>query len=141
MSKPRAYFTVESANATLPLVRRIVDDLMTLHPEWRAAVTAYELAQDGADASGESDEARTARLEVGRLAGEIEACLDELEQIGCHFRDFDLGLVDFPARRDGRVVSLCWHRAESSVSHWHELTTGFAGRHSLGEGVSLRGPE
>ena len=141
MSKPREYFTVESANATLPLVRRIVDDLMALHPEWRAAVSAYEVAQDGADASGESDEARAARLEVGRLAGEIEGCLDELEQVGCHFRDFDLGLVDFPARRDGRVVSLCWHRAEPSVSHWHELTTGFAGRHPLDESFSLRGAE
>jgi hypothetical protein len=141
MNRPREYFTVETANATLPLVRRIVDDLMTLHPEWRAAVTAYELAQDGANSTEESEEARAARLEVGRLAGEIETCLDELEQVGCHFRDFDLGLVDFPARRDERVVSLCWHRAEPAVSHWHELTTGFAGRHPLDEAFTVRGAE
>jgi hypothetical protein len=141
MNKPREYFTVESANATLPLVRRIVDDLLVLHPTWRAAVTAYELAQDGADATAESEEARTARLEVGRLAAEVEGCLDELEQVGCHFRDFDIGLVDFPAQREGRVVSLCWHRAEPTVSHWHELTTGFSGRRPLDESFTMRGAE
>lgn len=124
-------FTVEQANATLPLVRRIVDDLLALHPQWRAAVSAYELAQVAADAGEESAEARDARLEAGRLAGDIESCLDELTQVGCHFKDFEAGLVDFPASYDDRVVYLCWQSGEPAVSHWHELAAGAAGRRDI----------
>lgn len=124
-------FTVADANATLPLVRRIVDDLMDLHPRWRAAVSAYESVQADETAVGESPAARDARLEAGRLAGEIEACLDELEQVGCLFKGFEAGLVDFPALHDGRMVYLCWRQGEPQVEFWHELESGFAGRHRL----------
>jgi hypothetical protein len=131
MSEHRRYFTPASANATLPLVSRIVGDLLRLHPEWRQAVTDFELAQDGADASSETAAARTARLAAGRLAGEIEACLEELEQVGCLFRGFESGLVDFPMRHEGRVVSLCWQHGEAEVAHWHEIEAGFPGRQPL----------
>ena len=124
-------FTVEQANATLPLVRRIVGDLQLLHPAWRDAVTAYEAAQLVASATDESDQARAARLEAGRLAGEIEACLDELQQIGCLFKGFDAGLVDYPARIDGRPVYLCWRVGEERIEFWHEIDGGFDGRKPL----------
>lgn len=124
-------FTIEAANATLPLVSRVVDDLVRLHAVWRAAVTSYELAQVEADASGEGEAARSARVEVGMLAGEIESCLDELEQVGCQFRDFELGLVDFPAVSDGRPIWLCWRRGEAAITHWHEADAGFAERRPL----------
>lgn len=124
-------FTPASANATLPLVSRIVDDLMRLHPEWRQAVSAYELEQDAASGHEESEAARAARLTAGRLAGEIEACMEELEQVGCLFRGFDLGLVDFPAYRDGEEIYLCWHHGEPVVAHWHERGAGFPGRQPI----------
>lgn len=125
------HFTVDQANATLPLVRRIVSDLLDLHPRWRASVVAFEAEQVGATAGSESDSARMARVEAGRLAGEIEACLDELEQVGCVFKGFDTGLVDFPATLDGRDVYLCWQHGEDAVEHWHEVDGGFAGRQPI----------
>lgn len=127
----RRLFTPEEANATLPLVRRIVADLQALHPRWRAAVTTYEAAQADADATEEADVARAARLDAGRLAGEIESCLDELEQIGCEFKGFDAGLVDFPAMLDEREVRLCWCAGEERVAHWHEADAGFDDRRPL----------
>ena len=125
------HFTHVQANATLPLVRRIVRDLLELHPRWRAAVAVFETEQATASATGETPAARVARLEAGRLAGEIEACLEELEQIGCVFKGFDAGLVDFPAVLDGRDVYLCWQYDESRVEFWHEVDGGFAGRQPL----------
>lgn len=124
-------FTIEQANATLPLVRRIVSDLLQLHPRWRAAVTAFEVEQGAVSAGGETEGARLARLEAGRLAGDIEACLEELEQVGCVFKGFDAGLVDFPSTVDGRDVYLCWQHDEVQVEHWHEIDGGFAGRQPL----------
>lgn len=126
-------FTATSANAALPLVSRIVRDIVELHPQWREAISAFELEQDGVTAEHESDEARRARELAGRLAGEIESCLDELEQVGCHFKGFEDGLVDFPSLRDGRVVYLCWQHGEAGVTHWHEVDDGFPGRRPLDE--------
>jgi hypothetical protein len=131
MNSPLKIFTVEEANRTLPLVRRIVADLIALHPRWRAAVAAFEAAQAGATATAESDDARELRLEAGRLAGEIEACLDELEQVGCIFKGFEAGLIDFPAFHEDRMVYLCWRHGEARIDHWHELDSGFAGRRPL----------
>lgn len=125
------HFTIEQANATLPLVRRIVSDLLQLHPRWRAAVAAFETEQAIVSASGETESARLSRLEAGHLAGEIEACLEELEQVGCVFKGFDAGLVDFPCLLDGRDVYLCWQHDELRIEHWHELDGGFAGRQPL----------
>lgn len=129
-------FTVDQANATLPLVRRIVDDLIDLHPRWRAAVARYELAQVEVTATGETEAARDERLAAGRLAGEIESCLDELTQVGCHFKDFESGLVDFPTMREERMVYLCWRSGEERVEHWHEISSGVDGRLPLDAGFN-----
>ena len=43
-------------------------------------------------------------------------------------KDLDLGLLDFPSRRGGAAVLLCWHVGEDSVSSWHGLEEGYAGR-------------
>ncbi|MGH7523817.1 MAG: DUF2203 domain-containing protein [Gemmatimonadales bacterium] len=125
------HFTIEQANGTLPLVRRIVSDLLALHPRWRAAVVAFESEQAAVTALGETEAARLARLAAGQLAGEIESCLEELEQVGCVFKGFDAGLVDFPSLLDGREVYLCWQYDEPRVEHWHEIDGGFAGRQPL----------
>jgi hypothetical protein len=125
------HFSIEQAEATLPLVRRIVSDLLNLHPRWRVAVAAFEAEQAIVSASGETSSARTMRLEAGRLAGEIEACLEELEQVGCIFKGFETGLVDFPSVMEGRDIYLCWQFDEPRVAHWHEIDSGFAGRQSL----------
>jgi len=131
MNQALKVFTIEEANRTLPLVRRIVADLIELHPRWRAAVVAFEAAQIGVTSPDESDQSRQLRLEAGRLAGEIEACLDELGQIGCIFKDFEAGLIDFPAFQDERMVYLCWRHGEERIEHWHEVDSGFAGRRPI----------
>lgn len=131
-------FTAASANAALPLVSRIVRDIVELHPQWREAISAFEVEQDSVTAEHESDEARVARERAGHLAGEIESCLDELEQVGCHFKGFEDGLVDFPSLRDGRVVYLCWQHGEAGVTYWHEMDDGFSGRRPLDETHVIR---
>ena len=58
--------------------------------------------------------------------------MSELEALGVQLKDFERGLVDFPALRDGRVVLLCWQLGEGDeLEWWHDMETGFGGRTPL----------
>ena len=126
------FFTAAEAQRTLPLVRRIVADLMSEYPRWRAAVGRFELLSAGVRADqGETAEQAAAREEVTAAASRITDYLKELDAIGCVFKGFDAGLVDFYSLRDDRPVFLCWKLGEARIEHWHELDAGFAGRQRL----------
>ena len=126
-------FTLDEAQRTLPLVRRIVEDLTTTYPVWRAAVAKFELLAGNARAeSGETDEIVAAREDVARQAALISGYLQELEAIGCVFKGFDAGLVDFYSLRDDRPLFLCWKLGEPRIGYWHEISAGFAGRQPIG---------
>jgi hypothetical protein len=68
-----------------------------------------------------------------RLLRELDGTMDSLSSAGVHVKDPGKGLVDFPARRDGRAVWLCWKVGEPTVEFWHELDDGFAGRVRIDE--------
>ncbi len=77
--------------------------------------------------------------EFKALATELERCLIELEALGVLVKDVDLGLLDFPARREGEDVLLCWHVGEDRVTSWHGLEEGFAGRKPVDWGEEAGG--
>jgi hypothetical protein len=128
----KTYFTIDEANRTLPLVRKIVQDIVDDYRRWKEALARYELAAAyQRSESGESDEAMTRRREVDDLAERINGYIAELEQVGCVLKGFDEGLVDFRGRLEQREVWLCWRLGESEVSHWHELDAGFQARQPI----------
>jgi hypothetical protein len=132
VTKTIRYFTLSEANRTLPLVQRIVGDITLLYPKWRDLVYRYEFASAQARPEwGESVEQRTLRGEIEEVAREVNRFLEELEQIGCVFKGFEQGLVDFYGKLDGRDVFWCWKVGEDRIDHWHELEAGFAGRQAL----------
>jgi hypothetical protein len=134
---PRKYFTLAEANRTLPLVKRIVSDLVTLHPEWRDLVNKYELvAAQARPEWGESTDQMALRARIDEVAGRINDYLGELEQIGCMFKGFEQGLVDFYGKLDGKEIFWCWKQGEDKIEHWHELETGYAGRQPIPEVVN-----
>jgi len=65
------------------------------------------------------------------LVAQLERCVAELDELGVQVKDLDLGLVDFPSRRAGEPVLLCWHVGEERVAYWHGVDEGFAGRKPL----------
>lgn len=139
----RKFFTVEEANKALPLVRAIVSDIVQ---QYR---TVTELQQRISDVqrSHERDRRRQAQSDVyaeelAQTAATLETeqqtlreYLEELEKLGVELKGPD-GLCDFPARRDGRDVYLCWRLGEPEVQYWHELHTGFTGRQPLTESAT-----
>ena len=125
-------FSLGEAERTLPLVRPIVQDLTHEYPAWRAAVSRFELLTGGARADwGETGELLAAREEVARHADRINHYLQELVAVGCVFKGFDAGLVDFYSLREDRPIFLCWKLGEERITHWHEIDAGFSGRQPI----------
>lgn len=125
-------FTLEEAESTLPLVARVVSDIQDEYPRWRAAVARYEMLSGGARADwGETPELLAAREDVSSRAERINRYLGELSQVGCLFKGFEAGLVDFYTLREDRLVFLCWHLGEEHIAFWHEVDAGYDGRHPL----------
>lgn len=112
---PRRLFTPIQANQSLPLVRRIVADILGKARELRALGGSH-----GSD-------------RVADLQHQIADLVRELEQLGCQYKDwgFEIGLVDFPSKIDGRRVLLCWRSDEDSVAQYHGEHDGFAGRRPI----------
>jgi hypothetical protein len=124
-------FTVEQATSTLPLVRRIVEDLVVTVGRWQERIGEYEIAS--ASVTPEASDGRAAELEreAEQLAREVDGFVAELGSLGIEVKDYAQGLIDFPAEREGRPVYLCWRLGEPAVRFWHEVDAGFAGRRPL----------
>jgi hypothetical protein len=121
-------FTPDLANRSLPLVRRIVEDIVVQFARWQARVREFELASATNSVSEPNPRAAELEQEVASLAAELEHYHQELGELGIEFKDYVLGLVDFPAERDGHPIYLCWRLGEPAVEYWHERDAGYAGR-------------
>jgi hypothetical protein len=132
--QPRKLFTIEQANAVLPLVRAITTDLVRLAREVMERRERLALLSAGRNASAKDpymEELTQIEEELDKDTEQLEVYVEELRQLGVEPKSGPEGLVDFPAMMDDRLVFLCWKLGESEVLHWHELDAGFRGRQSL----------
>jgi hypothetical protein len=126
------YFTLDDANRTLPFVSRIVQDIVDEYRRWRENIYRYELITAGRRADDpETAEQVRLRQAVDESAHRINGFIEELSLVGCVFKGFEEGLVDFRSRMEDRDVFLCWKLGEPEIQHWHEVDAGFAGRRAL----------
>ena len=120
------HFTREEANAMLPRLRAMLEQLQEAKGELTDA-EAHEALSESAPGNGGGDPGRR----VGEGFLEVRRILGALEEAGIVIKDIDRGLLDFPALMDGREVYLCWELGEDAVDHWHDLASGFGGRQPL----------
>jgi len=122
MTTETKYFTPAEARRTLPLVKKIVKDILDTSRE-------MQLLAEELNGKVESDP------DIQKLGADIESFLFELEEIGCFFKDwnFTLGLVDFPSVIDDREVFLCWKSDEDDIRFYHDVQEGYAGRKPIPE--------
>lgn len=136
MSQPSVMtrrFTVDDANRTLPLVSRIVRDILDHYQEWHRTVEAFEVANAVMVGRGDQHQADAERLQhrAQALAQEIQGFLGELTDLDVEFKGFEKGLVDFPGVIDGRLINWCWKYGEPTVSFWHEADAGYDSRQPI----------
>ena len=142
-----AFYTLERANARLPEVRAILEDLRARRTELialrdRMRVAAQAEVPGGrslvdealADAgAGELESPRVLAARIQAIIDQMQAAVGRLDDWDVTLRDIGTGLIDFPALVNGRQVWLCWRLGEDDVAWWHELTAGVAGRRPLSE--------
>jgi hypothetical protein len=128
----KKYYTLQEANAALPLLRVILRDVTALAEKLRDRYERLARLQklDGLD-QAHAQEVQQLAEEFERDQQQMSEFEQELDRLGIELKDYDTGLIDFRHLRDGREVYLCWKLGEASVSHWHELDAGFKGRQSL----------
>jgi hypothetical protein len=109
------------ANKTLPLVKRIVTDIVAAHDHALELQAKVERLRDGKDQN-------TVQTQLDGTLDRLQDLVDELTDVGCELKDYQTGLIDFIGRHQGREVYLCWKLGEEKIGYWHELNGGFAGR-------------
>lgn len=123
MSQERE-FTVDEANAELDVLRTILPRIRDARKGLIAASDRIEeaVASDGGGIAGSDWFAHQQTLKNG---------IEELAARGVLLRDPEIGLVDFPAERDGERVFLCWRLGEEEVGHYHGERGGYSRRKPL----------
>jgi hypothetical protein len=117
-------FTVEEANALLPAVS---ESLVRIRGARQVVLAGGERVRRTAPTNGGGREGKEYWEALATLRREVES----LNEQGILLRDPETGLIDFPSRREGREVFLCWRLGESDVGFWHGPGSGFAGRRPL----------
>jgi hypothetical protein len=133
-SRKDSVFSIEQANAMLPLVRAITADLV---PLFHAVMDRQQrlkrlVAGRNLEASDPyTDELLQIQEELHKDVEKLEGYIEELRELGVELKSPDLGLIDFPSVLDGQPILLCWQLGEAEVMHWHTLEGGFAERQPL----------
>jgi hypothetical protein len=117
----KKYFTVEEANQALPYVSRIVADLVTSYQKVAKLRDRLELPD-------ETDDVDTLRSQFDESLERLQYLSEELSSVGVELKDYERGLLDFPAIYQDREICLCWEHGEETLLAWHELETGYTGR-------------
>ena len=117
-------FTVDEANALLPMVRESLERIRVAR---QVVLHGGERVRQNAPTNGGGREGKEYWEALATLRRGVEALNGE----GIILRDPESGLIDFPSRRDGREVFLCWRLGEPDVAYWHGPEGGFAGRQPI----------
>ncbi|MEW6240591.1 MAG: DUF2203 domain-containing protein [Chloroflexota bacterium] len=118
------YFVPKEANETLTVLRPMIREMMEISERIRERQPELWSVAHKAAGNGGNPALSKILPDFDRLDFLLHQVLD----MGIEVKDLTIGLVDFPALYDGRVVYLCWKYGEERVEFWHDLETGFAGR-------------
>src|SRR5438552_6654133 len=129
------YFEPPEVERLIPTLTRLMAGVLRAHEEATTIAGRLEAEREriGLAGGGVIDRAawQADMQQATRLTESVKEGLAEINGMGGTIKDLALGLVDFPHRRNGRVVNLCWKYGETAIDHWHGLDEGFANRKPL----------
>jgi hypothetical protein len=127
-------FSPEKANALIPVLAPLLEELWGKRRELAIRLLESDPAlrvrrPAGAQLAGSERRAEARRST--ELKAEVVRLINRIEAYGCVVKDIDLGLLDFPALRDGTPVYFCWKAGEAEIAHWHATDENFYNRRAL----------
>jgi hypothetical protein len=127
-------FTVASANQMLPLLTRIVSDLIALSvdlEQQNEQIRGIESLPTPNKIAAFSDELNAIKESFSTDRQRLVSCHRELSSLGVKIDSLTQGAIDFPAFLNRRPVMLCWKLGEAAVTHWHHLNESFEQRREI----------
>ena len=121
------YFTLLEANETLNLIRPLIDEIQTI----RQAILKNQPEAWPAIEKSAGNGGNRALSSMVQDFERLDLLVHQIQDLGVLIKDINLGLLDFPALKDGREVYLCWRYGEGEIAYWHEVEAGFAGRQPI----------
>lgn len=121
------YFTFQEANEMLNSIRPLMDELQ----EIRQAILKNQPEAWPAIEKATGNGGNRALSNMVQDFEKLDALVHQIQDTGVLIKDINLGLLDFPALREGREVYLCWQYGEGEIAFWHEIDAGFAGRQPI----------
>lgn len=128
-------FSVDEANRMLPLIKRIVSDIVALSEkldERQFRLDALDREQNRLRFEAlDFEEWDRMQQEIDADEDRLEEYIDELVELGVELQDASIGEVDFRTQVNGDDAYLCWRLGESVVTHWHSEDSGYEDRRLL----------
>ena len=122
----KKYFTIEEAEKLLPGIDRILRRTMRLNKALDL-LSSIEIEVYDDDYENLRKVTKTNR-QFHKLSYEFYSNMEELEDMGCIVKDYEMGIIDFYHRFQGKDIFLCWRLGEKSIRFWHETDVGYMGR-------------
>ena len=121
------FFTLKEANEALEIIRPLMDEVMQIRQKILDKQPEIWSAVEKSAGNGGNPVLSRMVFEFEKLDG----LLHSIQDAGAQIKDINIGLIDFPAQKDGREVCLCWKHGEGDIAFWHEMDAGYAGRQSI----------
>ena len=130
-------FTLQEAERLVPTVKQLLQRAIESKSEVETVEGELQGISERINLLGGSEINPAAVLKLKRGKDEalrtLRNVVGQIEASGCLVKDLDSGLVDFPALLGDEEVYLCWKLGEDSISYWHRVEEGFAGRKPIGD--------
>ena len=121
------YFTLEEANETLNLIRPWMDEVQAIrHKIMDSQPEAWTAIEKSVGNGG-----NRALSKLIQDFDKLDSLVHQILDTGALIKDVNIGLLDFPAMRQGQEVYLCWQYGEGDIAFWHEIDAGYAGRQPI----------
>ena len=124
------FYTVREANNKLPELTRLLHEMQALGLQLAELQGRGIAVKEKIKSNGDHNPSEDVMLAQSERSLEetLQLAISQLAEWNIQLKDLQRGLVDFPARLEGRTVFLCWELGEEEVGFWHETDTGFSGR-------------
>jgi len=125
-------FTLAEAQGLIPALNGLLREAVALKTDYDEAEREVQSFSEHVMMMGGVSVDRARVLETRKrreaLAAGLRRSIEQIQELGCHIKDLDTGLVDFPTLFRGNEVYLCWKLGEPSSGFWHGVDEGFRGR-------------